>query len=225
MMPNWVAGTVTFKGAQEDLEELYTALTPGGKLSMTGISPIPADLMPEDSPYQEAAVYVWAKDHPLSEPDGSLLNVLYTNDSWDKLFEAGKAKAMIGSEEDKASFIKLGRRCISTLNKYGCASKMAWCIENWGVKWDFMGEDELGVPFDGIMDLSICTPWDFPLFFMVTLAKQFPTVSFTGSYSEDSSSASNCGYISGSGGVLTVDERPGDMGIYTALWGESDEPL
>lgn len=221
-MSNWVGGTITFKGPQKELEKLHAALTPGGKLSMAGISPVPEDLLPANSPYQEAAVYVWNKDHPLSEHDESLLDALFSYDSWDELLEEGRVKAMIGSAEDKANFIKLGRRCIRCLNKYRCATRMDWCIRNWGVKWDFSEEDELGMPFDGLMDFAVCTPWDFPFPFFETLAKKFPAVSFTGSYSEDSSNAANRGYISASGGAFSIDQRPDDLEIYMALWGDNE---
>lgn len=227
-MLNCVAGAITFKGAQKDLERLYTALTPDGKLSMNGVSPVPESLISEDNRheyaiYEEAAVYAWAKDHPLSERNRSLLEVLDCGRSWDDLLEAGSSRVMLSSDEDRMDFIKLGRRCILNFNKFKCFTMDEWRIINWGVKWDLWiedGKNVLSVPTKRLMDLVIHTSEDFPFAFMETLAKKFPSVSFSGSYAADEDNETIRGYISASGGVLTMDKRPDDLEIYTALWGE-----
>lgn len=230
-MANCVAGAIIFKGAQEDLEKLYSALIPDGKLSMSGILPVPESLVSEDrlqegALLEESSVYVWAKDHPLSERNTGLLDALESYRTWDELLAAGNARAAAGSAEDKTNFVKLGRRCLSNLTKYKCLTKTEWCIKNWGVKWDFWledGENKLSVLSGGIMSLVIHTSEDFPFAFMDALARKFPTITFTGAYAGDEDDETVRGCISGSGGVLTVDKRPNDLNIYISLWNEEEE--
>ena len=224
-MPNWVQTNVTFKGNNADLERLYNDCGIDGCFSFNKIIPMPKSLAIDASSINViAATYAW-------QEDGCVDTELMKEHVWASEFtprsmgyyiaQAEEHLRSLETEEEKESFLRLGRTVLNNFREYGHGDWYNWCNDNWGTKWDVAKNKyacAMMIPTDGEISLYFQTAWRFPTPIFRTIAERYPSISFSGEYA-DEDTGYNCGEFSAEHGVFSLTEHEYDPKFACEVWG------
>ena len=224
-MPNHVATRLTFRGQKEEVEQLVNevktkALKPNQKgraFDFNQIIPMPKSLdIISGTVTDNGMQYLLLK---------AKNTTIGWTDSDHKLVERMEKNRDSENKEERERFaesIKLGRKALSNIVKYGYPTWYEWCSKNWGTKWNAYDIEDSDLP----NSITFNTAWRFPYPVIQKLSEIFPDVTIEFVYAdEDCGSNTGCGEFKA--GELVNSEFPDTDSkrayeLYIASWGEQN---
>ena len=174
-MPNWCKNRLYLTGSAADIDRLLAAIRGDeSPMDFDKIIPMPRSLEVETGTRMTVAidcargtltdVYPWMEEKGIDTPEKLCSHYKY---------DFAEAKCF-------------GQKLLENIQRYGHATWYEWCIQNWGVKWNVVGEDDVQLmrksPTHAVMRFS--TAWAPPIPVVRKLAEMFPRLKIRLTYSE-----------------------------------------
>ena len=151
-------------------------------------------------PWKRLADYTWLRKGGVENGEKA--------ESREELIEIFVAAEATRGKRTLEDIMAIAKKYQDNIDNHGHKTWYSWCIENWGTKWDAIGDcewddvpDENG---EGNAEVRFDTAWSPPVAWLEHVAEMYPALHFTLHYREDGCCFK--GVAVADGGEIVTDE-------------------